>query len=392
MMGRITKRSVDQLKPGQFLSDSEIAGFIARRLPSGLITYGYQYRAGAGKRKWMSLGKHGVITPDQACGLAEKYADLRERNKDPAAARDKETATTVNALLDSFVENYLTGRRSEKEITRAIDRLVRPKIGKRSIYDLRRSDMSELFDGIASNSGPVMADRTLAYVRKAFNWWHETRDEDFHSPISKGMTRLKPSEIRRDRVLDDQEVRDLWRALDDVDLEAPACFPAFVRTLLLTGQRLRNVSKMSADEIEGDRWLIPGVRMKGGKPHLVPITPAIKEQISRGGEGFVFTSDGGKTPFSGFSKAKVALDRKIAETRKRHKRKPMQHWRFHDLRRTARTIMSRYTTPDIAERVLGHVIPGVRGVYDLYEYEAEKRAALEKLGAHVLDLVACGQS
>jgi integrase len=62
----------------------------------------------------------------------------------------------------------------------------------------------------------------------------------------------------------------------------------------------------------------------------------------------------------------------------------MKHWTFHDLRRTARSLLSRAgIANDIAERVLGHVIPGVRGVYDRYEYRDEKKDALERLGAMV---------
>lgn len=90
----------------------------------------------------------------------------------------------------------------------------------------------------------------------------------------------------------------------------------------------------------------------------------------------MFTTDHGKTALNGYFKGKEAIDREIAELRKRERRKPMPHWVLHDLRRTARSILSRYTSPDIAERVIGHVIPGVRGVYDLYGYADEKRAAL----------------
>ena len=58
----------------------------------------------------------------------------------------------------------------------------------------------------------------------------------------------------------------------------------------------------------------------------------------------------------------------------------MPHWTLHDLRRTARTILSRYATPDHAERVIGHIIGGVRGVYDLYEYADEKMGGAGKAG------------
>jgi integrase len=114
--------------------------------------------------------------------------------------------------------------------------------------------------------------------------------------------------------------------------------------------------------------------------------------------GYLFSTDGGETPFSGFSKAKRALDLKIKQLRKADGRKPMPHWTHHDLRRTARSIMSRGTVTksgdviaeiraDHAERVLGHAIPGIRGVYDRHAYAAEKKQALEKLALHVEGLV-----
>jgi integrase len=100
--------------------------------------------------------------------------------------------------------------------------------------------------------------------------------------------------------------------------------------------------------------------------------------------GFVFSSDGGKRPFSGFSKAKSALDRKIADLRRRESRPPMPAWVHHDLRRCARSLMSRAGVPaDIAERTLGHTIQGVRGTYDKWHFLPEKTDALEKLAALV---------
>ena len=59
-------------------------------------------------------------------------------------------------------------------------------------------------------------------------------------------------------------------------------------------------------------------------------------------------------------------------------------WTLHDLRRTARTLMSRAgVRPDIAERVLGHVISGVEGIYDRHDFVEQKRDALERLAAAI---------
>ena len=103
--------------------------------------------------------------------------------------------------------------RSGRNIKRTFDRLVKPSIGHVGLYDLRRSQVVKMLDKIADENGPVMADRALAFVRKAFNW-RATRDDDFHPPIAKGMAKTKPSQRARTRILSDDEIRDLWAALD----------------------------------------------------------------------------------------------------------------------------------------------------------------------------------
>jgi integrase len=173
----------------------------------------------------------------------------------------------------------------------------------------------------------------------------------------------------------------------------PSCFAAFVRALLLTAQRRSEVAQMTWDAIDGDVWTIPADGHKTGDKagdKVVPLTPAVKALMGKAQKrGFVFTTTGGNEAFSGFSKAKRALDKRIAEMREADDRKAMAHWTLHDLRRTARSLMSRAgVASDIAERVIGHVIPGVRGVYDRHSYAHEKRAALEALAKLVGEIIA----
>ena len=88
---------------------------------------------------------------------------------------------------------------------------------------------------------------------------------------------------------------------------------------------------------------------------------------------FVFTTDG-KTPIAGFSRFKLEFDEACG----------VSDYVLHDLRRTSRSLMSRAgVDADIAERCLGHAIPGVRGVYDRHEYHAEKARAYEALAAQI---------
>jgi integrase len=230
----------------------------------------------------------------------------------------------------------------------------------------------------------------LAYVRKAFNWYEVNgHDDDFTSPVVRGMARLKPSDRERERFLSDDEIREVWAALDTIT--EPACFPAYVKTLLLTATRRSEGADMSTTELEGDLWTIPKERYKTGRDHVIPLsTPAldlIRAQApakpSKNAH-FVFSTTNGAKSFSGFAKAKRELDKKIAEARDREGRAPMADFVLHDLRRTARTLLARAgVRDDIAERCLGHVIKGVEKVYNRHAYLDEKRTAFEALASLV---------
>jgi integrase len=214
------------------------------------------------------------------------------------------------------------------------------------------------------------------------------------------MARTKPKARARKRTLADDEIQDVWTALRSADV--PACYPAFVKMLLLTATRRNEAANMHTAELEGDLWTIPGARYKTKLDHAVPITPAalalIGEKPPRANDSwFIFSTSvsgperemecDGAIAFSGFSKAKTELDKTIAAIREREGRPPMPRWTLHDLRRTARSLMSRAKVPtDHAERVLGHVIGGVRETYDRYEYLDEKRHALEQL-ARLVDWI-----
>src|SRR5262249_26826644 len=98
------------------------------------------------------------------------------------------------------------------------------------------------------------------------------------------------------------------------------------------------------------------------------LSPAALELLTS--KPYWFSTESGATAISGFSKLKVKFDKAV----------PIAPWTLHDLRRTARSLMSRAgVSPDIAERCLAHKIGGVRGVYDRYAYLEEKRGALAKL-------------
>jgi integrase len=278
--------------------------------------------------------------------------------------RDKQT---MAAMADEFVERYAKPRnRSWPEYQRILDQYVKPRLGNRPIHELTRRDVVGLLDHVADYNGPVMADHVLAVLRKLCNW-HAARDDDFRSPIVMGMARTRPRELARDRILTDDEIRAIWKVLDS----AKYPFAPLVKLMFFTAQRRQEVTEARREEIQDDLWTIPAARYKTKRANVVPLpdaASAIIAELPRLGE-FLFTTTG-RTPFSGFSKAKAHLDEASG----------VMNWTLHDIRRTARTLMVRIgIRPDIAERVLGHAIPGVAGVYDRHDYIEEKRSALEAL-------------
>ena len=119
---------------------------------------------------------------------------------------------------------------------------------------------------------------------------------------------------------------------------------------------------MGRSEVVGDDWVIPPERYKTNHELVIPLSPAAKAVLAKvpqiGNSDFVFTTDG-KTPISGFGKFKRAFDHASG----------VSGWTLHDLRRTARSLMSRAGVPtDHAERALGHVIGGIRATYDRHEF------------------------
>jgi integrase len=235
----------------------------------------------------------------------------------------------------------------------------------------------------------------FAHARKFFNWCVENAYLEV-SPCS-GM-KGPPAFKARDRWLNDDELRLVWRASSD--LAAP--FGAFIKMLILTGQRRDEVARMAWSEIDLERaeWTIPAERCKNGKAHVVDLSPPAIELIrAQGRTGELLFTTTGSTPISGFAKVKRRLD-EIVEAKRAEGAKalglpapsdPIPAWRVHDLRRTAATGMARLGNPPwVVEAVLNH-ISGVRGglvaVYQHYEHRPERRAALRGWAEHVLAVV-----
>jgi integrase len=373
----LTDRAIRALKPAGpgkrlLVWDATVPGLAVRVTDTGAKTFVLVVRyPGDRNPSPRALGTIGALSLEAARTKGREWLALIGTGVDPKDQAAARRADTLQAVAEAYLKRE-TRLRTIGQRKAILDRLILPKFGHRPIEDIRRGEIVALLDRIEDRNGRGMAQYTLAVLGRLFSW-HAGRSDDFRSPIVRGMTRTKPSEQRRQRTLTDPEIAAVWRAAE----AHPNAFGYLVRFLLLTAVRRGEAARMRRQELVGDDWIIPSERYKTGLELVIPLSPAAKDvlaKVPRLGRGdIVFTTDG-KTPVSGFSKFKKAFDQACGVT----------GWTLHDLRRTARSLMSRAGVPsDHAERALGHVIGGVRSTYDRFAYHDEKQRAFEALAGQI---------
>jgi integrase len=366
---KFTEAGVRRLKPPPKPQQADYFETLQRGR-SLILRVGY-----GGKKTWrvlhyLSNGKARSARLGQYPAMGVQAARKAARTFDPQAAVEKARVGTFGDVAETFMRRHVEANklRSKAEIDRCLRVYIYPRWRDRPFLDIRRADVAALLDVVEDKHGPRQADVILAIISKMTRWY-QARSDDYISPVVPGMRRTKPSERKRKRILNDDELRRVWEA-------GEGAFGAFVKVALLTGQREGKVKTMRWDDIVDGEWCIPAAQREKAHAGTLRLSQMaldiIAEQPRIADNPFVFPGRG-KGHFNSFSQRKAELDAKLGD---------MEPWTIHDLRRTARSLMARAgVRPDIAERVLGHAIPGVEGVYDRHSYADEKADAVTKLAA-----------
>jgi integrase len=374
----MTNASVAALKPAAAryeLSDPQQRGLRIAVFPSGQRTFIVRYRHDGRSRK---LTLQGGISIEQARKLAADALFQVSQGSDPAAEkmtkRGGRRSETVQNVAVEFLTRHRGKLRSVDQYEKVLRRLVLPELGHLPIHQIRRGDVSRLLDKVEDDSGPVMAQSTLAVTRRLFSW-HAARTDDFISPIVRGMSRIKAKERQRKRILSDDELVRVWRT---AEADSSALGP-YIQFLLLTGCRRTEAAGLTKDEIKGNLWTLPVGRNKAKEALERPLSAAALAAMARtpqfAGSNYVFSSTGGR--FYAFQH-KARFDKASGTS----------GWTLHDLRRTARSLLSRAgISSEHAERCLGHTIGGVEGIYNQHRYRSEMLVAYEKLAALISQIV-----
>ncbi|MGC2408896.1 MAG: integrase family protein [Methyloceanibacter sp.] len=364
---RLDDDGVAKLKPKAkryAFADPELPGHYVRVQPNGSKSFVVVTRDPRGKQHWRTVGAP-PMPIDDARDIGRKIIrSIRE------AAPD-----SFEGVASEWFKRHVVkkGLRSGDDIQGFLQRHITPAWTGRDFTSIKRKDIAALLDHIEDEHGARQADYALDIIRRIANW-HATRDDNYNSPVVRGMRRTNPKERERTRILSDDEIRIVWSTAD-----AGTSFGGIVKMLLVTGQRLDKVTSMRWDDLNGNVWAIrTEAREKGNAGELIlPDLAMVVVSARQRGDGLVFPSRGGNQ-LGGLAKYKRKLDRDSG----------VSGWVLHDLRRSARSLMSRAgVRPDIAERVMGHSIRGVEGVYDRHPYAAEKAEALKLLAGMVRDIV-----
>lgn len=422
-IGKITKEAVDGVpvppKGGRsYLWDTSLKGFGLMVTDMGSRSYIVQYRIGGrgNKTRRVTIGKHGSPwTPSKARDRAAEILEDVRRKQDPfdkqkaaleaikqekmlrEATAKRMAVLAFSSIASDYIERDAKNRlKSWREIERVINKELVPVFGNRLLTEIEASEIIETLEDIGERSVG-----TSRHSHSALSAIFKYASARYVKLIPKSVSPMVdvpapvPSEERK-HYLNETELVLLWKST--FELGWP--FGEIYRLLILTGQRRCEVGHLVQSElnIEERRWLIAEGRTKNKREHLVPLVETALEIINglpkiESKKQLLFTTTG-KTPVSGYSRAKSRIDELMAKTGKRE-HVEIRPWTVHDIRRTVATGMQSLGVKlEVTEEVLNHKTGSRTAIarrYQVYEYEAEKRAALETWERHLLALVS-GQS
>jgi integrase len=406
-----TRQPLPAGKSDAIFFDDDLPGFGLRVRAGGKRTWIIQYRVGTKQRR-LTIGSVDKLSADQARKAARGRLARVELGGDPQQEKHEARNTahhTVGKLVDDYLarRHHDTGkdrlRRSSYEATELYLRKHWKPLHGLQASKIDRSAVASRLSAIEAEISSVTAARARVALSSMFAWAIGQGIVDSNPVIG---TNKPPEPVARDRVLTDAEVAHIWAACRDDS------FGRVVKLLLLTGARRDEIGDLAWDEIdlERDVIILPAQRTKNGRPHIVPLAPmavAILKSVPRrprAGGAIEYLFGEGQGGFSGWSKAKLALDRRINEARTataagrgNQSGKPqIADWRLHDLRRTVATVMADRlgVLPHIIEALLNHVSghkAGIAGVYNRAGYEREVHAALLVWADHLESIVHGGE-
>jgi integrase len=414
-------------KREHFYRDPALPNLGIRLLDTGVASWVVQYKR-LGRQKKETLGDVRVVDRLEAIKAAKDLlAKVQLRMLDPQEAkreRMRANKVTFATLVPLFIEH----KKQQKELKPQTETIWKAYLTAYHFQPLHNFPIDEItseqlqtrFDDIVVRSGNQTGRNCHTAMRVFFKWAVRSKKlpQGHHNPMLD--VERPPAGSKRKRVLNDDEIRLIWKALDDWEDGAiqqerigqkpkagmsgqwwnpnNADFPRAIKLLFLTGCRRREIGELHWSEVDLDNaeLRIPGSRRKSQVSQeeelelFVPLADwavqILRRIPRRPNNDFVF---GGREKVFGINLTGVRdrINQRIAGA---GHPSPLD-WRLHDIRRTFRTRMAALkVTMDVGEALLGHVghRSDVVRIYDQYEYWPEKKQALAKWVSHLRAVIA----
>jgi integrase len=360
-MAKVTKRTVDALKPAPdrdvLLWDNELTGFGVRVRPSGVKVYFLKYRTETGRQRWLTLGRHGPMTPEIARrrALAEKAAV--GKGDDPSGEKEsRRRELTIAGVADRYLAEHVAGHNKPStaaEVRRLVEKRIKPGLSGIRIGAVTRSDVKAWHQGMSAT--PYEANRALACLSKILNLAANDWELRPDNPCV-GIKRFP--ERKRERFFTDDELARIGAAITAMEgegIEAPG-FILLIRVLATTGLRLSEALALNWSDVD-----LPGraIRLRDAKSgartvHIGAAAAAILDAAANKSGPVMRDREG--APLS-FGKAQHAWARLRA-------RAGLPDGRLHDLRHSVGTFAALAGANAFVVRdLLGHKTLAMTGRY-----------------------------
>jgi integrase len=371
------------------LKDSQVRGLMLRVTAHDKRTWSVRGRLPNGKRIRPTIGAYPGISIREARRRALRLLGDIAGGIDPTVAKQvaaqARTAPRVAARFAEWREAKARdwSTRYAAEVERVANATILPKVGRRLLAETTREDWVGLATALRKHT-PAKAAWVYDVVSSFLNYAEAVGWLPANPLPRRGRGHIAPKVAARERVLGDDELVRVWQASAHLRPKARV----FARLLIMTGTRVSEVAGIAVGEVDllAGRWRIPAERAKNGNAITLPLHPRLRAELcavwphDQVSASFQLLGTIRGSALKAPSKVKVSLDRYAG----------IESWRWHDLRRSARTGMARLgVDKDIAELALNHISgrSSLVRVYDRHDYGTEILAALQLWQDHVAQLL-----
>lgn len=394
-MGKLTDVQLKAwIKAGKPVTGKSDGGGLTFTLSAkGTASWVLRYRIG-GKQREITLGRYPDMGIKEAREqAAAKRVSVQSHQVDVAAEKqrikaEQKQAGSVKELAELWLDHAIRRKHKHPEVTeRVIRREILPALGRKAPGEVTTAEVTRLLAKINASGRPTIANDVLRYLKAMFSYGHVLGMADRNPAENIRQDHAGGKEEARTRALSQAELSKLFKAIHNARASFGRDNELAVYLLLVLGCRKMELfaAQWSEFDLQAAVWRIPAERAKTGEARELPLpTPVIgwlKElHVKACGSDYVF-------PARRQSKRFPHVSPDTTWRALHDLNHGLEAFTIHDLRRTARSLMADIGIAfDVAEKILGHKLPGTAAIYDRGNSLERQRKALEKLAALIVEL------